>query len=112
MSNPLAPMPPALPAAAPSLAPPGLAAHAGMACATVPLMLTELRLLVQRAEQSLRLYALADASHEDMEDHRTGVLADLLDVLDGVEPGLGTRLMHAMYPRTRASWGTERRRQA
>lgn len=36
--------------------------------------------------------------HSDLEDHRTAVLGELLDAFDRAEPGLGTRLMLAMYP--------------
>ncbi|MGK2899982.1 MAG: hypothetical protein ACSLE9_15080 [Burkholderiaceae bacterium] len=55
---------------------------------------TELRLVVQRAEQrAARLPARADG-----EDFRTETLADLLDAIDRFDPGWGTRLMLAMYP--------------
>ena len=41
------------------------------------------------------------ASHGEREDHRVHVLADLMDLMDGLEMGLGTRLMMALYPGAR-----------
>lgn len=57
----------------------------------------ELRVLVQRAEDKSPGIA---ASHGDLEDFRTSVAADLMDALDRMEVGLGTRLMLALYPRS------------
>lgn len=59
---------------------------------------TELRLVVQRAEQ--RAARLPQAANRD--DFRTETIADILDAIDRFDPGWGTRLMLAMYPATDA----------
>ena len=61
----------------------------------------ELRLVAERAE-----FPVFDAAtpHARLEDHRTDVLGELLDAIDRIDPGLGTRLLHAMYPRARLPW--------
>jgi hypothetical protein len=58
---------------------------------------TDLRIAVEKIE---RLVAALphDASHQDLEDHRTECVAEILDALDQVSPGLGTRAQAAMYP--------------
>lgn len=63
--------------------------------------MTELRLVVARAEQNR---AANDASFATFEDKRIKTMADLFDALDRVETGLGTRLMLAMYPATDAQF--------
>lgn len=39
------------------------------------------------------------AGHCDWEDHRTEAMADLTEAVDRIEPGLGSRLFMALYPR-------------
>ncbi len=99
MTHPLAPTVPAQPE--PALQPFGL-----LQLDT----LNELRALVHRAQQRMQLPPGTELPHGYMEDQRTAVVADLLDTLDRIEPGLGTRLQHAMYPRSRPAFGAERRR--
>lgn len=68
----------------------------------------ELRLAVQKAET--RAAGLrAGASHPDLEDHRTEAVADLLDAIDRIDCGLGTRMLLAMYPKACAMHGERRR---
>lgn len=55
---------------------------------------TELRLAVERAEA--RADALARGAN--LEDFRTETLSDLMDAMDRVDMGLGTRLMLVLYP--------------
>lgn len=69
----------------------------------------ELRLVAQKAERAAQAVSLGQASHLDLEDHRTAVLGDLLDAVDRIEPGLGSRLLHAMYPGIRTVEHGERR---
>ena len=68
---------------------------------------TELRLFVQQAEAAHRALALADqmraaaqwpASLDGWEDLRIVSIASLWDTLDRIEPGLGLRLMQALFP--------------
>lgn len=68
----------------------------------------ELRLVAHKAETAASAASMAQASHADMEDHRAAVLGDLLDAIDRIDPGLGSRLLRAMYPRVCAPH-TERR---
>ena len=60
---------------------------------------SELRLLVTHAEDTS---PGQQATHADLQDYRTGVVGDLLELLDQLDRGLGTRLMLAMYPHTDA----------
>lgn len=62
----------------------------------------ELRLATQKAETAASAASIAQASHADMEDHRAAVLGDLLDAIDRIDHGLGSRLLRAMYPRVTA----------
>lgn len=55
----------------------------------------ELRLVVAQAED---LAPGLCASHGHLEDFRTETYAHLMDALDRVDPGLGTRLLLALYP--------------
>lgn len=61
----------------------------------------ELRILVKNAEAAA-LPLPADATHGQMEDHRTAVSGELFEALDRIDRGLGTRLMLAMYPKASA----------
>jgi len=38
--------------------------------------------------------------HSEWEDHRTEAMADLTEAVDRIEPGLGSRLFMALYPRS------------
>lgn len=59
---------------------------------------TELRLVVQRAEDRADRKA-PELCHEDL---RTETLGDLMDAMDRIDMGLGTRLMLVLYPHTDA----------
>lgn len=59
----------------------------------------ELRLVAQQAAASLAALGPAPTA-SDLEDHRTAVMGELLDALDRVDCGLGTRLMLVLYPNT------------
>jgi hypothetical protein len=61
---------------------------------------TDLRIAVEKIERLLAALP-HDASHNDLEDHRTECVAELLDAMDKVSPGLGTRAQAAMYPGVR-----------
>ena len=54
----------------------------------------EMRQVVARAEARLKTRKEVCA-----EDHRTETVGDLMEALDRVDPGLGQRLLVAMYPR-------------
>lgn len=70
--------------------------------------LAELLLAVRQAEQrgvAVLLRAAADAGPGQplfafgiLEDHRVEVAGDLADAMDRIQPGLGGRLMQAMFP--------------
>lgn len=64
---------------------------------------TELRLVAHKAEAAVAAVLQGRATHMDLEDHRTAVLGELLDAVDHIEPGLGDRLLKAMYPGLRAT---------
>lgn len=63
-----------------------------------------LQLMVQKAERRAavvlhQLETSRPSTHQaHLQDHRTAVAGDLADEMDLIEPGLGTRLMQAMYP--------------
>ncbi len=63
--------------------------------------LVELRVAVKRAE---RRQAESAAGHITVspEDLRTQAIGELLDAIDRIDPGLGTRLLLAMYPTAHA----------
>lgn len=66
----------------------------------------ELRLAVDRAHSrgtALLLVAAENGQrqpHLALEDHRTQVVGDLCETLDLIDPGLGKKLLHALYPFT------------
>ena len=62
----------------------------------------ELRLVVMEAEARAASLLPANATHPQMEDHRTELIGELLEALDRIDRGLGTRLMLAMYPKASA----------
>lgn len=71
----------------------------------------ELRMVVQRAEAaSLALNPAAD--FPAMDDFRTEWLSHLFDAMDRIEPGLGMRMLFAMYPRASGAQAADRRRHA
>ena len=61
---------------------------------------TELRLVVGRAEARAVGHPGFRINERPVcaEDLRTETVADLLDAMDRIEPGLGTRLQLVMYP--------------
>lgn len=67
---------------------------------------TELRLAVLQAEGRAHGWAELPTAQEcgydvyaaRAEDHRVAVLGDVADALDRIDPGLGSRLMQALYP--------------
>lgn len=59
----------------------------------------ELRLVVAHAESSK---PAAGASHHQLEDFRADTIGNLVEALDRVDTGLGTRLLLAMYPNANA----------
>lgn len=65
------------------------------------LALLELRMEVQRAEAAAKRLPFP-AKHDQYEDHRTDIIGELLGALDRIDPGLGTRLQQALYPRSAA----------
>lgn len=67
--------------------------------AMAPSALTALRLMAAHAED---MTPGAAATHGHLEDFRTEVIAEVLQTLDDLEAGLGTRLMRAMYPHAEA----------
>lgn len=67
---------------------------------------TELHLFVQQVEEMQHAQRLLDRQHcatglpvdaSRWEDHRAAATGALWDTLDRVEPGLGLRLMRALY---------------
>jgi hypothetical protein len=69
----------------------------------------ELRLVAHKAEAAMAAVLAGSATHLDLEDHRTAVLGELLDAVDRIDPGLGNRLLHALYPVLRTAECGERR---
>lgn len=59
----------------------------------------EVRIVAHNAERALANLGTSP-KHGDLEDHRTAALCELLDAFDRLDPGLGTRLMLALYPGT------------
>lgn len=63
---------------------------------------TELLLAVESAEARAEAYLDENDHATDhngrLTDHRTEVAGDLCDALDRIVPGMGQRLMQAMYP--------------
>lgn len=68
----------------------------------------ELRVLVSRAEQ-LAAALPPGASHAEMNDHRAVILGELLDAIDRIDRGAGTRLHLAMHPKANALTSCDRR---
>ena len=66
----------------------------------------ELRLVVERAEHRAAGTPAFDHSKPlaSLEDLRTETVADLMDAMDRLDTGLGTRLMLALYPQTDAQY--------
>ena len=60
---------------------------------------TELRLVVAHAEGS---QPAVGATHHQLEDFRADTIGNLVEALDNVDTGLGTRLLLAMYPHANA----------
>lgn len=63
---------------------------------------TELQIAVLDITHRSRLLAARPVppTYDDWCDHRTESIAHLLDAIDRIEPGLGTRLMFALYPKS------------
>lgn len=61
---------------------------------------TELRLVVDRAEARAVGFPgfRINAKPLCAQDFRIEIVADLLDAMDRIEPGLGTRLLLVLYP--------------
>ena len=61
---------------------------------------TELRLVVDRAEARAVGFPGFRINQRPLcfEDLRTETVADLMDAMDRIEPGLGTRLQLVLYP--------------
>jgi hypothetical protein len=76
--------------------------------------LVELRVAVKRAEA--RRERLGAASQfGDSEDLRTETICEVVEAIDRIDPGLGTRLLMALYPRADAQFAhavADRRRAA
>lgn len=68
-------------------------------------LVTELLLAADKADgRAAQLREKHDAGLEipfgTLEDNRAELIGDLLEAIDRVQPGLGTRLLNAMHPLT------------
>ena len=59
---------------------------------------TELALLVAKLEDQARQLEHEQAGWMRWSDHRTNAVGQLWETFDRIEPGLGLRLVHALYP--------------
>ncbi len=65
--------------------------------------IAELRLVVDQATarcvaMQAQIGAGIKPTPDAFSDHRTEIVGELIDCLDRVDPGLGGKLLHALYP--------------